>query len=273
MRYYYNKDISDACGENTNIATLFDSIAYAIAVCKQNGKNTHEIEIEGKIEERTFMYNSVQGFFERYPKWSISKIRRYLKVLIANGFLIKAKYNYNTTAYNKTSWYCLKDESLLEDYLNNKSSVENPNNNLKSSDLNRQQSLSKKTNAVDTNNLSNEDKKQAEKVKSTLQDDRKDESFKTKTSSNTKNKTKLTTSNFKADLKNINSELVFENNAYSKMINFLEYNQIEPREYSSWLNDYVVNQKPEKFVNYYFSIFCKENNIESFQVFQNKKKP
>ena len=68
-----------------------------------------KLEIEGKKVERYFTYNSAKALSELFPYLNPKQIYRVMESLEKKGVLIKKYFNSNT--YNRTSWYCFKDEN------------------------------------------------------------------------------------------------------------------------------------------------------------------
>lgn len=56
---------------------------------------------------RTWTYNSTKAFQELFTYLSINQIRRCLDSLIEQGVLVRG--NYNSSAYDKTSWFAFAD--------------------------------------------------------------------------------------------------------------------------------------------------------------------
>ena len=57
---------------------------------------------------RTWTYNSIPAFQALFTYLSVNQIRRCLESLITQGILVRG--NYNTSAYDKTSWFAFADE-------------------------------------------------------------------------------------------------------------------------------------------------------------------
>jgi len=89
-------------------ALLLNYIIFWVAKNKIGDRHFHD--------GRTWTYNSVRAFQEYFPCWSLYQIRRGLKVLEKQGAIIVG--NYNKLQCDRTLWYALSDESLVNRYLN-----------------------------------------------------------------------------------------------------------------------------------------------------------
>lgn len=127
----YHFDVDQAKTYGVDEAIMLQNFIFWIRHNKANKENQHEVEIEGKAQTRTWTYNTVETFAELFPFWKAGQIRRILDSLIKQGVLVKS--NHNARAYDRTCWYALADESLLE---------------LPSICRNQQMDLSKSTNAT-----------------------------------------------------------------------------------------------------------------------------
>jgi hypothetical protein len=87
-------------------AILLENICNWINHNKANGKHFHE----GK----TWTYNSVPAYCELFPYMGERQIRDALKRLHDKGIIEKG--NYNNSAYDRTTWYTVKQEFLDEFY-------------------------------------------------------------------------------------------------------------------------------------------------------------
>ncbi|WP_199880556.1 replication protein [Bacillus massiliglaciei] len=65
------------------------------------------------IDGRTWVYNTYQGWHEQLPFLSAETIKRTIRGLEKNGYLLSA--NYNRLKLDKTKWYTINYEKLHED--------------------------------------------------------------------------------------------------------------------------------------------------------------
>ena len=108
----YSFDIKHAETFGVDEAIFLQNIIFWIRKNKANEINRYEIEIDGDTEYRTFTYNSIKAFSKLFPFWTARQINRITKSLEDNGVIIVG--NFNKLKYDRTKWYALKDESLLE---------------------------------------------------------------------------------------------------------------------------------------------------------------
>ena len=83
-------------------AVMLNNFRYWIAHNKANGAHQHD----GK----TWTYNSVKAFETLFPYLTGNQIRRCLESLVTQGVLVRG--NYNSSPYDKTSWFAFSDESF-----------------------------------------------------------------------------------------------------------------------------------------------------------------
>jgi len=74
---------------------------------------------------RTWTYNSSRAFAELFPYMKAASIRRWLRELEKDGFLVSSQ-KYNDSAYNHTKWYSLtkKYYSIVENEQSNKQNAQ-----------------------------------------------------------------------------------------------------------------------------------------------------
>src|SRR5574344_1979959 len=113
-RFTFNTKIA-LMFNDANIAALFDNLCFWIAHNKVNHTGLNQIEIEGQIVERTFTFNSIQAFCDLYPFWTKKQIETYLTKLRNRNLIVKATFN--KKGFDRTSWYCLVDESWLDEFI------------------------------------------------------------------------------------------------------------------------------------------------------------
>jgi hypothetical protein len=100
----YQFDVDHAKRFGLEEAVMLHNFIFWIRHNQANRKNQHD--------GRTWTYNTLEAFRELFPFWSVKQIRRILDSLLEQRVLVKG--NHNARAYDRTSWYALADESLLE---------------------------------------------------------------------------------------------------------------------------------------------------------------
>ncbi|MEH7276699.1 hypothetical protein [Neobacillus vireti] len=83
-----------------NEAVVLQQIHYWLGISKH------------KIEGRTWVYNTYEEWQKQLPFWSVSTIKRGIRSLEMLGLLISA--NFNQLKMDKTKWYSIDYEKLLE---------------------------------------------------------------------------------------------------------------------------------------------------------------
>lgn len=73
-------------------------------------KDTHHNYRDGRI----WTYQSNVELAERFPFWTEKQLRRIVDSCVKQDVILKG--NYNKIGYDKTTWYALKDEALLDSY-------------------------------------------------------------------------------------------------------------------------------------------------------------
>ena len=102
MDYQFDVDLAKRYGLEE--AVMLRNFIFWIRHNRANRKNQHD--------GRTWTYNTIEAFRELFPFWSVKQIRRILDSLLGQQVLVKG--NHNARAYDRTCWYALADESLLE---------------------------------------------------------------------------------------------------------------------------------------------------------------
>jgi hypothetical protein len=102
MTYSFSVEHAKKYGQEE--AVLLQNFIFWIRQNKANMTNQRD--------GRTWTYNSIPAFAKLFPFWTEKQIRRILDSLIRQKVLLRGDYNRLT--YDKTSWYSLVDESLLE---------------------------------------------------------------------------------------------------------------------------------------------------------------
>lgn len=100
----YQFDVDHAKRYGLEEAVMLHNLIFWIRHNRANRKNQHD--------GRTWTYNTLEAFAELFPFWSVRQIRRILDSLLEQRVLVKG--NHNARAYDRTCWYALADESLLE---------------------------------------------------------------------------------------------------------------------------------------------------------------
>jgi hypothetical protein len=83
---------------------MLHNMVYWLRKNKANGKNQHD--------GRTWTFNTAKAYVKLFPFWNARKIARVLKSLEDQGAVIAG--NYNAVRYDRTKWYALMDETLLD---------------------------------------------------------------------------------------------------------------------------------------------------------------
>ena len=100
----YQFDVDHAKRYGLEEAVMLHNFIFWIRHNHANRKNQHD--------GRTWTYNTLEAFRELFPFWSVKQIRRILDSLLEQRVLVKG--NHNARAYDRTCWYALADEALLE---------------------------------------------------------------------------------------------------------------------------------------------------------------
>jgi len=101
MNYQFNIELATQYGVDE--AIVLHNIIFWLRKNKSNKQNFHD--------GRTWTYNSASAYEKLFPFWKSRKIARVLKSLEDRGVLLAG--NYNAVKYDRTKWYALIDESLL----------------------------------------------------------------------------------------------------------------------------------------------------------------
>jgi hypothetical protein len=100
----YSFNVEHAKAYGVEEAIMLHNFIYWLRHNKANNKNQND--------GHTWTYNSVRAFRKLFPFWSKGQIDRIIRSLVSQGVLLKGEYN--QANYDKTSWYALADESLLQ---------------------------------------------------------------------------------------------------------------------------------------------------------------
>lgn len=104
MNHTFNVGI--AIDHGVEAAILIENLAFWIAKNKANNKNF--------FDGHYWTYNSAKAFSKLFPYLSNFKIQRLLVQLEAKGIIKSA--NYNKVNYDRTKWYAIVDESIIQIY-------------------------------------------------------------------------------------------------------------------------------------------------------------
>ena len=100
MTYQFDTDIAALYGVDESI--MIANLQFWIRKNEANGKHFHD--------GRFWTYNSIEAFTKLFPFWTARQIRRILKSLEEKGVIVTG--NYNTSAYDRTTWYAFGDSFL-----------------------------------------------------------------------------------------------------------------------------------------------------------------
>ncbi len=101
----HSMDVAVACLCGVNAAHVYNHIVFWLQANRTKGSNFHD--------GRTWMYDSIQSFSLHMPYFTYDEVRASLKKLVDSGLLLKG--NYNKNKFDKTAWYSLPEESVLDD--------------------------------------------------------------------------------------------------------------------------------------------------------------
>lgn len=89
---------------NTDVAIIFNHIMFWLRQNRSRGSNF--------IDGRTWMYETIDNIASYFGFYTERQVRFALNKLVDEGFLLRS--NHNKNVFDKTSWYAVYDESLLE---------------------------------------------------------------------------------------------------------------------------------------------------------------
>ena len=89
---------------NLNEAVFVQQLHYWLERKKQSGKNF--------VDGRYWVYNSVEDWLKQFPWLSSATLRRTIESLEKKGYVIKD--NFNQKKMDRTSWYSLNYEKIME---------------------------------------------------------------------------------------------------------------------------------------------------------------
>ena len=100
MTYQFDTELAAIYGVDESI--MITNLSFWIRKNEANGKHYHD--------GRFWTYNSIEAFTKLFPFWTARQIRRILKSLEDKGVIVTG--NYNTSAYDRTTWYAFGDSFL-----------------------------------------------------------------------------------------------------------------------------------------------------------------
>ena len=89
-----------------NKAVIMHNIMFWILTNSSNKRHLHD--------GRYWMYNSAEAFREFHPYWSGQQIKRLLRQLEDDGWILSN--NYNTSSYDRTKWYAVTDKCISQNW-------------------------------------------------------------------------------------------------------------------------------------------------------------
>lgn len=123
MKHSFDIDLAEKYG--IEAAVLLDNIAFWMINNKANNRNLHEGHI--------WVYNSTAALAELFPYMTKSKISRVLNRLESQGVLKSG--NYNKSKYDRTKWYTIIEDSILQNYKLHFSNCKMENNKVQNGKL------------------------------------------------------------------------------------------------------------------------------------------
>lgn len=123
MTYQFDANIAALYGVDESI--MIYNLSFWIRKNEANGKHFHD--------GRFWTYNSIEAFTKLFPFWTARQIRRILKSLEEKNVIVTG--NYNTSAYDRTTWYAFAD-SFLQKGQNHFTESSNGNDNSGNSVIN-----------------------------------------------------------------------------------------------------------------------------------------
>lgn len=285
MTHFFNTEIAMKF-HDANVATIFSNLCYWIAHNKANKKNEQEIEIDGKKVLRTFTYNSISAFCELFPYFTKRQIENYLNKLREANLIYKS--NFNSSGYDRTSWYCLVDESYLGEHLpQSKQSTppipqETPENTqVESTPISNDEEETEKNNESEIEKLKKGNAFH-QTGKWTSPNGEMDfpkmqngfpQNVEPIPNINTNLNKITTTTKLKTILLEVDLTFVFDDKFYEAAAVFLDMNYVDDiKGYASWLYDQVQTKKPNNLKNYFYSVFLLKENVLSYKGFVSKIK-
>lgn len=112
----HNFNIFHAKKYGLSEAIFLQNLIFWLRQNAANDRNLFEVdkqlypELEGQL--RYWTYNSVAAYSELFPYFSPKQVRNAIDSLLKQGVIIKG--NYSENKYDRTNWYAVSDEQILE---------------------------------------------------------------------------------------------------------------------------------------------------------------
>lgn len=103
--YSHSFDTGVANHLGVNAAIVLNHIMYWLRINKKKGENQNE--------GRTWTFETNKEIADYFGYLTEKQVRNAIDVLVENGLLIKGHFHKNH--FNRTNWYAVHDESLIED--------------------------------------------------------------------------------------------------------------------------------------------------------------
>jgi len=100
----YQFDIELATEYGVDEAVMLHNLIFWLRKNKTGDKNI--------IDDRAWTYGSAKSYENLFPFWSGRQIARVLRSLVDQGVILAE--NHNNHKYDRTKWYALQDETLLQ---------------------------------------------------------------------------------------------------------------------------------------------------------------
>lgn len=114
MEYSFN--IQEAKQYGINEAIFLKNLKTWIMVNRANETNFHQVSEKDypnlKGQSRYWSYNSFKAYAKLFPFWNERQVRHTIDSLLKKNVILKGVYNSNP--YDRTSWYALFDESIID---------------------------------------------------------------------------------------------------------------------------------------------------------------
>ncbi len=95
-----------------NEALVLQQIEYWVNIKETSDKKGKRTIKENYADGFYWTYNTVEGWAEEFPFWSRDTVKRTLKKLRDNNYVVTG--NYNGEAYDRTLWYRVNHEELIK---------------------------------------------------------------------------------------------------------------------------------------------------------------
>ena len=101
-KYYFSEAVAKEVGVEE--AIMFSNIFFWVSHNKKKKSDYHYYK--GKY----WMFNTVLGFKEQYPFWTVAMIRRILGNLQKGSYVEVGRFNKH--GYDKTKWYTIAEKAF-----------------------------------------------------------------------------------------------------------------------------------------------------------------